>query len=63
MVLIFGSMVATNGNVVLFFTKIRGRLPRDNDEKSSMKKQNVVLEQNSGNTTGMEGHTLKCVVA
>ena len=56
-------MVATNGNVVLFSTKIRGRLPRVNDRKSSMKKKNLVLEENSCNTTGMEGHTPKCVVA
>ena len=27
------------------------------------KKKNVVLEENSCNTTGMEGHTPKCVVA
>ena len=62
-VLYFCSMVATKGNVVLFFTKIRGRLPRVNDEKSSMKIKNVVFEQKRCNTTGREGQTLKCVVA
>jgi hypothetical protein len=50
-VLFFGSIVARYGNA------------RDNDEKSSMKKKNVVLEQKRCNTTGKEGYTLKCVVA